>query len=112
MRQVKENKKKKGRLNKIIYIYIYIYKKHLSETETVMFYLDFVDQFYPVENKVQTVSKEKSVKEDNIVVSSSHPPQKTIVFQHRTTTVKASPFKVASKTSDVKKVIEQNNYTN
>jgi hypothetical protein len=72
MRQVKENKKKKGRLNKIIYIYIYIYKKHLSETETVMFYLDFVDQFYPVENKVQTVSKEKWVKEDNN--SSSHPP--------------------------------------
>jgi hypothetical protein len=34
------------------------------------------------------------------------------VFQHRTTTVKASPFKVASETLDVKKVIEQNNYTN
>jgi predicted glycoside hydrolase/deacetylase ChbG (UPF0249 family) len=48
------------------------FKKHLSETETVMFYLDFVDQFYPVENKVQTVSKEKWVKEDNN--SSSHPP--------------------------------------
>jgi hypothetical protein len=34
------------------------------------------------------------------------------VFQHRTTTVKASPFKVASENTDVKKVIEQANYTN
>jgi hypothetical protein len=34
------------------------------------------------------------------------------VFKHHTTTVKASPFKVASKTSDINKVIEQNNYTN
>jgi len=75
-------------------------------------YFDFVDEFYPVENKVQTISKEKWVKEDNTVVSSSHPPQEAIVFQHRTTTVKASPFKVASENTDVKKVIEQANYTN
>jgi hypothetical protein len=34
------------------------------------------------------------------------------VFKHRTTTVKASPFKVTSENTDVKKVIEQNNYTN
>jgi hypothetical protein len=34
------------------------------------------------------------------------------VFKHRTTTVKASPFKVASENTYVKKVIEQNNYTN
>jgi hypothetical protein len=43
-------------------------------------YFDFVDEFYPVEKKVQTISKEKWVKEDNTVVSSSHPPQETIVF--------------------------------
>jgi len=34
------------------------------------------------------------------------------VFKHRTTTVKASPLKVASENTDVKKVIKQNNYTN
>jgi hypothetical protein len=34
------------------------------------------------------------------------------VFKHRKTTVKASPFKVASENTDVKKIIEQNNYTN
>jgi hypothetical protein len=88
------------------------FKKHISEIEMHISYFDFVDEFYPVENQVQTISKEKWVKEDNTVVSSSHPPQETIVFQHRTTTVKASPFKVASENTDVKKVIEQANYTN
>jgi hypothetical protein len=34
------------------------------------------------------------------------------VFKHRTTTVKASPFKVAFENTNVKKIIEQNNYTN
>jgi hypothetical protein len=88
------------------------YKEHISQVETEVLYFDFVDEFYPVENKVQTISKEKWVKKDNIVISSSHPPQETIVFKHRFTTVKASPFKVTSEKIDVKKVIEQNNYTN
>jgi hypothetical protein len=88
------------------------FKKHISEIEMHISYFDFVDEFYPVENQVQTIFKEKWVKEDNTVVSSSHPPQETIVFQHRTTTVKASPFKVSSENTDVKKVIEQANYTN
>jgi hypothetical protein len=82
------------------------FKKHVIQTEIEIFYLDFVDEFYSVENKVQTVTKEEWVKEDNTVVSSSHPPQETIVFKHRTTTVKASPFKVASENTNVKKVIE------
>jgi hypothetical protein len=66
------------------YIYIYIvkgsilskkneilshFKKHIIQTEIEIFYLDFVDEFYPVENKVQTVTKEERVKEDNTVVS-------------------------------------------
>jgi hypothetical protein len=88
------------------------FKKHVQQIEMEVSYFDFVDEFYPVSNKVQTISKEKWVKEDNTVVSSSHPPQETIMFTHRTTTVKASPYKVASENSDVKKVIEQNNYTN
>jgi hypothetical protein len=88
------------------------FKKHISEMEMEISYFDFVDEFYPVENKVQAISKEKWVKEVNTVVSSSHLPQETIVFQHRTTMVKASPFKVTSENTDVKKVIEQNNYTN
>jgi hypothetical protein len=82
------------------------FKKHVIQTETEIFYLNFVKEFYPVENKVQTVTKEEWVKEDNTVISSSNPPQETIVLKHRTTTVKASPFKVASENTDVKKVIE------
>jgi hypothetical protein len=56
------------------------FKKHICEIEMNISYFDFVDEFYPVEKKVQTISKEKWVKEDNTVVSSSHPPQETIVF--------------------------------
>jgi hypothetical protein len=56
------------------------FKKHICEIEMKISYFDFVDEFYPVEKKVQTISKEKWVKEDNTVVSSSHPPQETIVF--------------------------------
>jgi hypothetical protein len=88
------------------------FKKQISQIEMEIPYFDFVDEFYPIENKVQAISKDEWVKEDNTVVSSSHPPQETIVFKHRTTTVKASPFKVSSESTDVKKVIEQNNYTN
>jgi len=45
------------------------FKKHLCEIEMNISYFDFVDEFYPVENKVQTISKEKWVKEDNTIVS-------------------------------------------
>jgi hypothetical protein len=77
------------------------FKIYLSQTETEIFYLDFVDKFYPVENKVQVVSKEEWVKEDNTVVSSSHPPQETIVFKHRTTTVKDRAGKTGHPTRPV-----------
>lgn len=52
---------KKGILNQ--------FKKHISEIEMLISYFDFVDEFYPVENQVQTISKEKWVKEDNTIVS-------------------------------------------
>jgi hypothetical protein len=68
--------------------------------------------FYLIENMVKTINKEKWKKEDNTVVSSRHPPLETIVINHRTSTIIASPFKLASENTNVKKVIEQNNYTN
>ena len=48
------------------------------------------------------------------IVRSSHPPQNTILFNHRgSEDVIASPFKCATPDDKVvKKVIEQNNYTN
>jgi hypothetical protein len=38
------------------------YKKHISQAETEIFYFDFVDEFYPVENTVKTISKENGLK--------------------------------------------------
>ena len=48
------------------------------------------------------------------IVRSSHPPQEAITFKHRGTDVTASPFKCAATPEEkvVKKIIEQNNYTN
>jgi len=72
------------------------FKKHISEIEMHISYFDFVDEFYPVESQVQTISKEKWVKEDNTVVSSSHPPQETIVFQHRTSWIRLKKSSIIS----------------
>ena len=48
------------------------------------------------------------------IVRSSHPPQEAILFNHRgSENIVASPFKFATPEEKViKKVIEQNNYTN
>ena len=48
------------------------------------------------------------------IVRSSHPPQEALLFNHRGTDVIASPFKCATTPEEkvVRKVIEQNNYTN
>ena len=47
------------------------------------------------------------------VVRSSHPPQEAITFKHRGSDIVASPFKhPTNEEKVVKKVIEQNNYTN
>ena len=48
------------------------------------------------------------------IVRSSHPPQEALLFNHRGTDVIASPFKSTTTPEEkiVKKVIEQNNYTN
>jgi hypothetical protein len=76
-------------------------------------FFDFIDEFYPPqENTVKTITKEKWVKEDNTVVSSSHPPLETIVISHLKTEVKASPFKVITPDEEIRKVFEQNNFTN
>ena len=57
-----------------------------------------------------TIEDNKGNKE---VVRSSHPPQEAITFKHRGSDVVAFPFKVpSSEEKPVKKVIEQNNFTN
>ena len=57
-----------------------------------------------------TIEDNKGNKE---VVWSSHPPQQAITFNHHGSDVVASPFKVPSnEEKPIKKVIEQNNYTN
>ena len=57
-----------------------------------------------------TIEDNKGVKK---VVRSSHPPQEAILFNHCGSDIVASPFKhLTNEEKVVKKVIEQNNYTN
>jgi hypothetical protein len=83
------------------------WRELMSKTESEILYFDFVDEYYYLEeSQVNTITKEKWVKEDNTIVSSSHPPLESIVISHLQITVKASPFKVSIENIDGKKVIE------
>ena len=70
-------------------------------------------------NSLNMVKKSNFVKEDKIIVRSSHPPLDTFIINCKGTEIKASPFKIA-KIIDVntpistktKKIIEQNNFVN
>jgi hypothetical protein len=77
-------------------------------------FFDFINQFYPkpIENTVQTITKQKWVKEDKTVVNTSHPPMENLIIKHLNTEVKASPFKTLTSDDDTRKILEQNNFTN
>ena len=51
-------------------------KKHIFK----VFFFDFVEKYYEPEKKLEVITKENWVKEDKTIVSSSHPPQETILI--------------------------------
>ena len=73
-----------------------------------LFFLDFVDQ----QKEIKTLTKEKWKKSDNSTIFSSHPPLENIIINHLSTPILATPFKTPSDSTQVKQVIEQNNYSN
>ena len=83
-------------------------QKHRFE----VFFFDFVEKHYEPENELKVINKENWVKEDKTLVSSSHPPQETILISTANTQVPATPFKLPEEDAGVKPVIEQNNFTN
>ena len=77
-----------------------------------IFFFDFVEQHYESEKKLEVITKENWLKEDKTIVSSSHPPQETILISTANTQIPATHFKLPKEDSGVKPVIEQNNFTN
>ncbi|XP_061993067.1 uncharacterized protein LOC133710928 [Rosa rugosa] len=82
----------------------------ILETQSENFFLDFIDQ--QSQKNIQTLTKAKWKTPTNSIVSSSHPFVETIVIDHLQTPITASPFKIARDDPEIKKTIEQNNYTN
>ena len=72
-------------------------------------FFDYMDQYY---KKINTITKHKWKTSPNTSVSSNHPPLENIIIDHQGSEVPASPFKLPGTDPEIKKVIEQNNYTN
>ncbi|KAM2636698.1 hypothetical protein EV1_021297 [Malus domestica] len=88
------------------------WKDFMQTNRLEIFFFDFVEKHYESDQQVKVITKENWVKEDKTVVSSSHPPQETILISTANTQVPALPFKLPKEDTGVKPVIEQNNFTN
>ena len=90
--------------------------------EKTYFVFDFLENHYVSKDEVlkqhlNVIKRSNFVKEDKIIVRSSHPPLETVLItcqnsQNQKTEVKASPFKIADPQTPVISIIEQNNFTN
>jgi hypothetical protein len=84
----------------------------MIESQKHILFFDFLQKHFPSDNALNVVKK-NFVKEDKIVVQSSHPPLANILIDCNGVTVKCSLFK---STIDVppesRKIIEQNNFVN
>ena len=72
-------------------------------------FFEYMEKYY---KKVNTITKHKWKTSHNTSVSSNHPPLENIIIDHQGSEVPASPFKLPGTDPEIKKVIEQNNYTN
>lgn len=88
------------------------WKDFMQTNRHEIFFFDFVEKHYESEKQVKVITKENWLKEDKTIVSSSHPPQETILITTANTQIPASPFKLPKEDAGVKPVIEQNNFTN
>ncbi|KAI8542883.1 hypothetical protein RHMOL_Rhmol08G0174500 [Rhododendron molle] len=70
---------------------------------------NYLENFY---KKVNTITKTKRKKSDNIIASSSHPPLDSIIKDYKGSSIAASPFKLPTERAECKQIVEQINYTN
>ena len=90
--------------------------------EKTYFVFDFLENHYVSKDEVlkqhlNVIKRSNFVKEDKIIVRSSHPPLETVLItcqnsQNQKTEVKAFAFKIADPQTPIISIIEQNNFTN
>ncbi|KAK9989318.1 hypothetical protein SO802_029557 [Lithocarpus litseifolius] len=86
----------------------------MKEVQEHIFFFEYFENYYKRHKKACVLTKTDWIKEDTKeVVKSSHPPVAAITFKYRNQDVTATPFRFPSgEEKIVRKVIEQNNYTN
>ena len=82
-------------------------KKKMHQLQKHILFFYFIENYYVPQkkkknskNSLNMVKKSNFVKEDKIIVRSSHPPLDTFIINCKGTEIKASPFKI-SKIIDV-----------
>ena len=89
------------------------WKDFMEEISAKIPFFEYFENLFQWHKKSCVLIKTNWTKETREVVQSSHPPQETITIKHQNVKVVASPFKISTDEEKlVKKVIEQNNYTN
>lgn len=89
------------------------WKDFMEEISAELPFFEYFENHFQWHKKSVFLEKTNWTKENREVFQSSHPPQETITIKHQNVKVVASPFKISTdEEKPVRKVIEQNNYTN
>ena len=85
----------------------------MKEISANILFFEYFENHFEWHKKSCVIAKTNWTKENKEVVRSSHPPLENITIKHQGFEVVATPFqKPSNEDKPVKKVIEQNNYTN
>ena len=86
----------------------------MIDSQKHIWFFDFLQKYFPLDDNTLNVVKKKFVKEDKSIVNSSHPPLETILIDCKGISVKASPFKIPLDDcpAENRMIIEQNNFVN
>ena len=94
----------------------------MNQLRNHILFFDSLENHYVSKDEVSKqhlnfIKRSNFVKEDKIIVRSSHPPLEIVLItcqnnQNQKTEVNASPFKIANAQTPIISIIEQNNFTN
>ena len=85
------------------------WKEYMKLVKRNIYFFDFLENYH---SRINVLTKTTWIKkEDNSKISAVNPPLESVIISHKGTELVASPFKLSTD-SEIKKVVEQNNYTN
>ena len=89
------------------------WQEFMKEISSNVPFFEYFENHFEWHKKSYVITKTNWTKKNNEVIRSSHPPLEAITWKHKGEDVVATPFRFPSTEEKlVKKVIEQNNYTN